>query len=147
MLKLSAKGRYGTRVMVDLARNYGQGYIFLSDIAKRQSISRKYLEQICISLKTAGLISSARGVSGGYALAEHPKDINLKDILETLEKDLSIAECLKTPYDCKRTDSCETREIWKLLRKNINSMLSSITLDDILKKKITSEVLTKQLTS
>jgi len=134
MLRLSAKGRYGTRVMLDLARNSDGGYILLKDIAKRQNISLKYLEQVVQLLKSADLVKSARGAHGGYKLAKGPSEITLEQILQALEGDLSIVKCIDSPKVCNRVDFCVTRNIWKKIKEKVANMLSFTTLEDILLK-------------
>jgi len=139
MLRLSTKGRYGTRVMLDLAQRYNQGYVFLKDIAKRQEISQRYLEKIISLLKTAGLVKSSRGAYGGYILAKTPSSVTLKEIIQILEGNLSISECIDSPGCCNRVESCMTRDIWKGIKEKISDSLESITLEDILKKNLMKE--------
>lgn len=117
MIRLSTKGRYGARLMLELALQYGKGPILLKDIAKRQEISEGYLEHLLPPLKSAGLINSSRGAHGGYILAKALSEITLKEIVQTLEGSLSPVECVDTPTVCQRVRSCVTRDIWKKLGK------------------------------
>src|SRR4030065_2254437 len=94
-MKISTKIRYGTRAMLELASRYGEGPIELREIAKRENISPKYLEQVIIPLRTAGLVKSVRGSKGGYSLAKPPSEILLKDVIEVLEGPLDLIECLR----------------------------------------------------
>ncbi len=134
MMRISTKGRYGTRLMVDLALNHGSGPILLKDIAKRQEISEGYLEQIVPSLKTAGLINSIRGAHGGYMLADEPSRISMIDVVTALEGALSLVECVKTPESCSRADFCVTRELWKEMSNKMMDPLKSKTLEDLVRK-------------
>lgn len=131
MIRLSTKGRYGTRLMLELALQYGKGPVLLKDIAKRQEISEGYLEHFLPLLKAAGLINSSRGAHGGYTLAKTPSKITLKEIVQTLEGSLSPAECVDTPAVCQRVRSCVTRDIWKKLGEKISETLTSVTLKDM----------------
>lgn len=133
-MQLSTRSRYGTRLMVDLALHYDKGPVRINDIAKRQDISVKYLEQLIIPLKKASLIISVRGPKGGHMLAKPTKDITIADIVTLLENETSLSPCLKNPDSCDRTDFCFTREIWDMLTKKINNTLSAITLSDVIKK-------------
>lgn len=132
MLKLSTKGRYGTRVMIDLAKHYNEGYIMLKNIANRQEISQKYLEQIIPALKSAGLVISSRGAHGGYMLAKTPSCITLKQIIKTLEEDISIVKCVESPEVCDKVESCLSRIIWEKLNTQITETLQNITLADLI---------------
>lgn len=131
MMRLSTKGRYGSRLMLELALNYGKGAVLLKDIARRQEISEGYLEHIVPPLKVAGLIKSTRGAHGGYMLAKNPSEINLKDVVGTLEGSLYPVECVDNPDICHRVPSCVTRDIWQKLGDNISQTLESITLNDM----------------
>ena len=129
-MKLSTRSRYGLRLMLALAKNYGKGNIFLKDIAHDEEISEKYLSLIIIPLKGVGLVNSVRGSSGGYTLAKEPAKITLKDIVDVLEGDC-LVDCLKDPKSCSRVSTCATRDIWTLLGGKISETLSSITLEQL----------------
>ncbi len=133
-MKLSTKGRYGTRAMVDLAFHYGQGPILLKDIAKRQQISEKYLEHIITSLKVAGLVKSIRGSHGGYILAKSPAQIKLSQVIKVLEGSIAPVECVDDPKVCSRAKLCVTRDIWKKIKRAIDEILESITLKDLVER-------------
>ncbi|NCO24655.1 MAG: hypothetical protein COZ07_02950 [Candidatus Infernicultor aquiphilus] len=130
-MRLSTRARYGTRFMLELALNFDQGNIFLKDIAKKEEISEKYLSQLVIPLKASGLISSSRGAHGGYRLAKSLSQITLKDIIQVLEGNLSLVECVKNPSVCSRVSKCVTRDIWEKLDETISGVLSSVTLEDL----------------
>ncbi len=134
MIRISTKGRYGTRAMLELALSHGRGLVLLKEIAERQEISIGYLEQIIPSLKAAGLVNSSRGAHGGYTLAKNPADITLKEIISALEGPLSLVECIKDPETCTRTDFCITRDIWTELSEKMNDYLVSVTLQHLVEK-------------
>ena len=131
MMRLSTKGRYGARLMLELALNYGNGPVLLKDIARRQEISEGYLEHLLPPLKAAGLVNSTRGAHGGYMLAKAPSEITLREVVQVLEGSLSPVECVDTPSVCQRVRSCVTRDIWKELGEKISHTLESITLKDM----------------
>lgn len=133
-MKISTKGRYALRFLVDLAE-YGEGgYVSLKDAADRQDISKKYLEQIVPSLTKAEIILANRGQQGGYRLAKKPAEILVGDVLRLTEGDLAPVACLKknSSSDCTRSIDCPTLPVWKGLYKVINDYLDSITLEDLI---------------
>jgi Rrf2 family cysteine metabolism transcriptional repressor len=134
-MKISTKIRYGARAMLELASHYGEGPIELKEIANKENISLKYLEQVIIPLRTAGLIKSVRGSKGGYALARPPSEICLNEMVEILEGPLSLVECLHDPKVCQRVATCVTREIWQKVYDAINGIFRSITLEDLVHRK------------
>jgi Rrf2 family protein len=133
-MKLSTRGRYGVRLMFDLALHYGDGPIFLKDIAERQEISAKYLWQLINPLKTTKLITSMRGAHGGYILGRAPENISLKEILDVLEGSLCLVDCVDTASICKRAPSCVARDIWEEVSKGMRQTLENITLADMVKR-------------
>ena len=140
-MKLSTRSRYGTRLMVDLAQRFTEGPIPLAEIAKRQDLSAKYLEQLIILLKGAGLIRSARGRRGGYMLARKPDQISVGEIVETLEGKLALVECVSDPELCYRSPECPTREIWVGMTGALKKELFSLSLKEVLQKSIPLEKL------
>jgi Rrf2 family cysteine metabolism transcriptional repressor len=134
-MKISTKIRYGTRAMLELACHYGEGPIELREIAKREDISLKYLEQVIVPLRTAGLVKSARGSKGGYSLAKHPSEIYLKDLVETLDGPLNLIECLRDPKVCQKVPNCITRDIWQEVSEAIDGIFHSVTLEDMVHRK------------
>jgi Rrf2 family protein len=120
--------------MLDLSMHYGQGPIFLKDIARRQDISEKYLGQIMIPLKNVRLVLSTRGARGGYTLAREPASITLKEVLEAVEGDLSLVECVSNPDFCPKSDSCINRDVWVKLSEDMIHTLESITLAQLIEK-------------
>jgi Rrf2 family transcriptional regulator, cysteine metabolism repressor len=133
-MKLSTRGRYGTRAMLDLALLYGQGPVFIKDVASRQDIPVSYLENLMSDLRVAGLVSTARGMHGGYYLAKPPSEINLNQVIAALEGSMALVECVDDPKHCSRAESCVTRDIWSEVRRAIEGVLESITLEDLTRR-------------
>ena len=121
--------------MLELASHYGEGAIELKEIAQKESIPPKYLEQVIIPLRTAGLVKSARGSRGGYSLARPPSEIRLKDVYEVLEGPVHLVDCLRDPKVCQKASSCVTRDIWQEVSEAIGKVFSSVTLEDMLERK------------
>jgi Rrf2 family protein len=119
--------------MVALALNYGQSPIFLKDIAKGENISEKYLSLIIIPLRRIGLVNSVRGAYGGYRLAKEPSQITMKEIVDVLEGDCSLVDCVKNPSTCPRVSTCASHDILVIIGGKISETLSSITLDMLVK--------------
>jgi Rrf2 family protein len=133
-MKLSTRSRYGVRLMVDMARLYNSGPIQLGDIAKRQGISLKYLEQIIIPLKKARYIESVRGPRGGHILTKLPEEITVGEIVALLEDGISIVDCIEAPAICDRTGICPTRLLWKEVSEAIFDKLQVVTLADLVER-------------
>ena len=133
-MRLSTKGRYGARAMLDLALNSGKGPVLLRDIAKRQEVSEKYLEHSITTLRKAGLVRSIRGARGGYMLAKSPSQIRLSEIMEVLEGSMAPVECVDDPQVCQRAQLCVTRDIWAKMKEAIDNILESITLQDMVEQ-------------
>ncbi len=135
-MKISTKGRYAVRMLLDLAEHESQGYIALKDIAKRQEISKKYLEQIVPILNKSNILLANRGFQGGYKLAESPDKYTVGMILRLTEGNLAPVSCLEqSSNQCERSSDCPTLYVWQGLYDVINNYLDSITLQDILDKK------------
>ncbi len=132
-MKISTKGRYALRVMIDLAMNGNEKFISLKDIAIRQEISIKYLEQIIAMLNKAGYLETARGNTGGYKLKKEPKEYIVGDILRATEGDLAPIYCLTEDGECSRKENCKTHSFWQGLDKTINDYVNSKTLEDLIK--------------
>ncbi|MBW1710424.1 MAG: Rrf2 family transcriptional regulator [Deltaproteobacteria bacterium] len=131
-MKLSTKTRYGARLLFDLARHYGQGPVNIGDIAKRQDISVKYLEQIIRPLKKAKLVESVRGPKGGHILAKNPADISLGQIVRLLESGDELVECVEDPLKCERSSDCCVRKAWQEATIALYDKLNSTFLIDLL---------------
>jgi Rrf2 family protein len=133
-MQISTKGRYAMRLMLDIAR-YGRGEtVKIKDIADRQEISPKYLEQIISELNRAGLVRSTRGPQGGYALARPPEECTVGSILRIVEGDLSVVQCVRDGEGfCDRFDTCTTVRLWTQVSDAISSVVDNITLGDLLR--------------
>lgn len=132
-MKISTKGRYALRMAIDLAQYQGDGYLALIEIAERQHISKKYLEQIVPLLNKAGILRTVRGHKGGYRLAKSARDISVGDILRATEGNLSPVACLEyEENDCPYSQSCMTLPVWKGLKDVINNYVDNISVQDII---------------
>ena len=129
-MKLSTKGRYRVKAMVELAINYGGAPLSIKTISKRQNISEYYLEQLFSPLRKAKLITSIRGAQGGYVLSREPKDITVAEIMYVLEGPIEIAECIDG-VSCDNLDCCATRLLWANIKNSIDDVMKSVTLQDI----------------
>ena len=133
---ISTRGRYALRMMLDLAENQGDGYVSLKDIATRQDISKKYLEQIIPVLNRAGLLQTTRGVQGGYRLTRRPEEYTVLDILSATETGLAAVACLEQDANpCARCCDCLTLPVWQGLDKVVKDYLGGITLQDVLDRR------------
>lgn len=129
---ITTKGRYGLRLMADLARQESEAFIPLRDVAERQDISEKYLEAIVRALMGAGLVEGRRGRAGGYRLVKPPSEYNLEEILEAAEGSLSPVACLKACHvACPREENCDTRPVWQGFERVIRAYFSGIRLDEL----------------
>lgn len=133
-MKLTTKFRYGTRAMIDLALHVEDGAVSLKDIAERQNISHKYLENLISALQAAGLVKSVRGPRGGYRLALNPHEITLRNLYDVLEGAGPLVECTDDQYFCERQEICVTREIWDQLYRINMDFLSSINLKNLVER-------------
>lgn len=129
-MKLSTRGQYSARAMLDIAINSEGGKpVQLRDIARRQDIPEKYLERLIGSLRAAGLLKSLRGAQGGYLLSRPPAEIRLSEIIQIVEGPISPVECVDSPNICQRSHDCVAREIWDGLKQAVYDALSAITLE------------------
>jgi len=135
VIKLSTKGRYGTRLMQNLAQNYNNGNeaIILKSVSDNENISIRYLEQIVIPLKISRLVKSIRGAGGGYTLARHPSEIKVSEILYALEGSCCLVDCGEDPDYCDRIPICASYDIWKEASNLLKDYFDSITLQDLIK--------------
>ncbi len=136
MIRLSTKGRYGTRLMLNLAKHYDSGgySIVLKNLSKEENISIRYLEQIIIPLKLNKLVKSIRGAGGGYKLARPPLKIKLIEILKALEGPCCLVECVEDDEYCQRIPVCATHDVWKEASSILKKYFESITLEDLVKR-------------
>ena len=131
-MKLSTRSRYGTRILVDLARHKDQGPVQIGEISKRQDISVKYLEQLIRPLKKARLVSSVRGPKGGHMLAENPAKITLGQVVRLFEGQSELVECISYPDTCPMSDDCQVRLAWKDATMVLYQKLDSTTIADLI---------------
>lgn len=133
-VKISTRSRYGLRAMLELALRRGHGPVMMQTIADSQGVSRKYLDTIFASLKSAGLVRSRRGIGGGHMLGREPSEIRVGDILRALEGPLSLVDCVGMPDLCTRSHRCVTRDVWQDVGHAIESVLDQLTLEDLVKR-------------
>ena len=139
-MRLSTRSRYGTRLLLDMAQNYGNDPIKIGDIAKRQNISVKYLEQIIRPLKRANYIKSFRGLRGGYILSKSPDQITVGEIVALLENGSFLTPCSDNPKLCSRSDECLTRHVWMEASRVLFDCFNQVTLADLISGKYISRL-------
>jgi len=130
-MKISTKGQYGLRALVDLAAHDDGKPVLLGRIAQRQQLSKRYLERLFTMLRDRGIVRSVRGAAGGYVMNRAPQDVTVAEVLETLEGPLTPVDCINDPAQCKIRDRCITHELWVELEETIRHTLNSITLEDL----------------
>jgi len=133
-MKVSTKGRYGLRVMLELSNRYGKGPTMMSEIAECQKISRKYLHSLLVNLKKVGLVRSIRGAGGGYVLAKPPSEILASEIIQALEGPFLPVDCLQDLSLCENASQCAAREIWQEVGDAVRDVLASYTIEQIAAK-------------
>ena len=133
-MKLSTRGRYGTRVLLDLALHRGEEPILLKDIARRQQISLAYLEHLITPLIAGNIVWSTRGARGGVSLAKPPEEIRLDEVIQLLEGSVAPVECVNNPEICARSELCVTRDIWSEIKDAIDGVLESKTVWDLVER-------------
>ena len=134
MMKISTKGRYALRMMLDLAEHKDDGYISLKDVAERQNISKNYLDQIMMLLKKSNFLKATRGYQGGYKLAKEPSSYSVGDILRLTEGELSPVPCLENEEECERSIDCMAFSVWKGLEDVMLKYLDNLTLQEIIEQ-------------
>ena len=133
-MKISTKGRYGTRALLDVALHQNESPVQLKVIAQRQQISLHYLEHIIAPLIAAGMLRSTRGARGGVSLGRSPQEIRLSEVVRVLEGSIAPAECVDDPNVCSRADLCVTRDIWAEMKEAMAGVLESTTLQDLVER-------------
>ena len=135
MIRLSTKGRYGTRLMLNLAHHFNNGSeaVILKNVSENEDISIRYLEQIIIPLKINKLVKSIRGAGGGYTLARPPAKIKLCEILEALEGSCCLVECVEDPDYCDKIETCATHEVWKKASLMLKDYFAKMSLSDLMR--------------
>ena len=144
-MKLSTRGQYGTRALLDLALHRGEWPILLKDIARRQQISLRYLEQLITPLIAGGIIRSTRGAGGGISLVKSPDEIKLSEVIQLLEGSLALVDCINSPEVCNRSESCVTRDVWNELKDAMEQVLESTTLQDLVERQRKKEAVTEKM--
>ena len=137
-MKISTKGRYALRLMLDLAQYTMENeYVSIKKVSQRQDISEKYLEQIVAQLSRSGFVNSARGAQGGYCLSKAPSEYTVGMILRQIEGNLSTVSCLEdNPNKCRRCNNCVTLDVWQQINEAVNNVIDNITLQDLLEKQL-----------
>ena len=131
-MKISTKGRYGLRILLDLALNDSEKPRMIRDISESQHISEKYISRLIIELRKAGFVRSVRGVNGGYTLTRKPEDISVLDVLETMEGPVAIVDCTNSSGEvCRRKSQCPTQRMWTEINQKIRSAFAAYTLKDL----------------
>ena len=130
-MRISTKVRYALRATVDLAMHWGQGPVMAQTIAQRQNLSRKYLESLLLSLKNGRVLSSVRGVGGGWTLARPPCDITVEDVYRAVEGSVVLVECVEEPESCSHIKTCPTHEFWEELTQVVVQKMRSVTIEDL----------------
>ena len=135
-MKLSTKGQYGLRALLDMAIYQNEGPGTLNNIAERQGISEGYLEQLMMPLKRAGIVKSIRGAHGGYLLTKDPKNVTVGEIIRVLEGPIAPGACVdeENPEACVRSSFCATRIVWAKVRDSISGVLDSFSLEDLVQE-------------
>lgn len=138
-MKISTRTRYGIRAMLEIARNDSGTGVFQKDIAKSQQLSNKYLDHIIYALKSSQLVTNSKGKKSGYLLTRKPSEITVLDIHSAFEPGICVIECLSDNYVCERSEKCEIRTFWGGLNKVIYDYFKSVTLQDLMDKKVALE--------
>ncbi len=133
-MKLSTRAQYGTRALLDLALHRDEEPVQLKDIALRQEVSLHYLEHLISPLIAAGIVRSTRGARGGIRLARQPREIKLSQVIQLLEGSISPVECLDNPGGCHLSSACATRDVWGDMKRAMNNVLESTTLQDLVER-------------
>jgi len=144
-MKLSTKGRYGTRALLDVALHQDDSPVQLKVIAQRQQISLHYLEHIIAPLIAAGLLRSTRGAYGGISLGKPPQEIVLSEVIQVLEGSITPVECVDNPNVCSRADTCVTRDVWTDVKMAMAGVLESVTLQDLVERQKDKQKLTSAM--
>jgi len=138
-MKLSTRGRYGARALLDIALHQGDEPIPLKDVALRQQISLRYLNHLITPLVAAGILRSARGTGGGVRLAKRPDEIKLSEVMQLLEGSIALVDCVDDPDMCTRSGICAARDLWEELKQAMSGILESMTLQDLVERQKAKE--------
>lgn len=138
-MKLSSRGQYGTRLLLDLALHQEKEPVLLRDVAQRERIPLSYLKHLIGPLISGGLLRSTRGAKGGVSLAKSPKEIRLSEVIQLLEGPIALVECINNPAICDRSGFCVTQDVWGELGKGMSRLLGSTTLWDLVDRQKSKE--------
>jgi Rrf2 family protein len=130
-VRVSTKGDYGVRALIELAHHFGQGPLQSAEIAARQGIPEPYLDQLLTTLRRAGFIRSVRGPQGGHALVREPENLKLSEVIAVLEGSLSPIACLDEPNGCGKPGFCPQREVWEAVRDATRKILDDVSIGDL----------------
>ncbi len=133
-MKLSTRGRYSTRALLDLALHQGKRPVPLENVAQREQISLQYLAHLMTPLIARGIVRSTRGPRGGISLAKAPEEIKLSEVIQLVEGSIAPTECIDNPEVCSRSSSCVTRDVWSEMKKAMDGVLESTTLQDLVER-------------
>lgn len=133
-MKVSTKGDYGVRALIELAHHYGQGPVQSAEIAACQEVPEPYLDQLLTTLRRAGFIRSVRGPQGGHALIREPREVRLSEVMLALEGSLAPIPCVDDPDACTKTGGCVQREVWERVRDATLEILEKVTIADLAEK-------------
>ncbi|MCH7489018.1 MAG: Rrf2 family transcriptional regulator [Chloroflexi bacterium] len=133
-MKVSTKGDYGVRALVELAHHYGEGPVQSATIASRQEVPEPYLDQLLTTLRRAGFIRSVRGPQGGHALIREPGEVKLSEVMEALEGSLAPIACVDDPESCTKSGGCVQRDVWEQVRDATRAILENVTIGDLAEK-------------
>ena len=133
-MKVSTKGDYGVRALVELAHHYGEGPVQSALIASRQEVPEPYLDQLLTTLRRAGFIRSVRGPQGGHALIREPGEVKLSEVMEALEGSLAPIACVDDPESCTKSGGCVQRDVWEQVRDATRAILENVTIGDLAEK-------------
>jgi Rrf2 family cysteine metabolism transcriptional repressor len=133
-MRLSTKGRYGLRALLDLALHQDEGPVLLKDIARRQEFSLPYLQHLIAPLIAAGVVKSTRGAGGGVSLLKQPSEIKLSEVVQPLEGCITPVDCVNNPALCHRSTFCVARDIWVEMKDAMSQVLDSVTLQDLVER-------------
>jgi Rrf2 family protein len=138
-MKLSTRARYGTRLLVDLALHYGEQPVLLKNIARRQEISLPYLQHLITPLVAGGIVFTIRGAKGGVSLSRPPGEIKLSEVIRLLEGSIAPVDCVNSPDICERSTSCVARDVWCGMKRAVDELLESTTLQDLAERQKSKE--------
>jgi len=142
-MRISTRGRYATRALVDIALFQGQGPVSLREICERQGLSAKYLDQVMTRLRQAGIVRALRGAKGGFVLAKPPHEVDLLSVILAVEGPVNVVDCVQDPLFCQKSETCVTRKVWIRVSEAVEQVLASIKLQDLINQAQKLDSITK----